>query len=181
MGASGRYTRVAIVLHWLIAIGVFAQFALGWSMLDIPKSPPGMRAWWFNVHKSIGLTLGLFIIARIAWRAAHPAPDLPSELPRWQRLAAAASHAGLYVCMAVMPVSGYLGSSFTRYPIKYWGITLPQWGWDAPVMKELYSTTHYVTVWVFMTLVCLHVLAALQHALILRDGIFWRMWPKRRN
>lgn len=180
MDPVDRYTRPAIALHWLIAIGVLAQFALGWWMIDLPKSPIGVRAWWFNVHKSVGLTLALFIIARIAWRIAHSAPALPRELPRWQRLAAGASHAGLYLCMAVMPVSGYLGSSFTKYPIKYWGMALPHWGWDAPALKELCSAIHYVTVWVFMTLVCLHVLAALRHLLLLRDGIFWRMWPTPR-
>jgi cytochrome b561 len=158
-----------------------AQFALGWWMIDIPKSPPGERAWWFNLHKSNGLTLALFIITRIAWRSAHPAPALPGALPRWQRLAAGASHAGLYLCMAIMPVSGYLGSSFTKYPIIFWGIKLPQWGWDAPALKDGFSTIHYTTVWIFMALVCLHVLAALQHLLVLRDGIFWRMWPTPRT
>jgi cytochrome b561 len=181
MDPVGRYTRPAIVLHWLIAIGVLAQFALGWWMIDLPKSPLGVRAWWFNFHKSIGLTLGLFILARVAWRSAHSAPALPSELPRWQRLAALTNHAGLYLCMVLMPVSGYLGSSFTKYPIKHWGMTLPQWGWDSLALKDLCSAIHYVTVWVFMTLVCLHVLAALRHLLLLRDGIFWRMWPTPRN
>ena len=175
-----RYTRTAIVLHWLIAIGVLAQFALGWWMIGIPKDPPGLLAWWFNMHKSIGLTLGLLIVARIAWRSTHPAPELPRELPRWQRVAAGASHAGLYLCMAVMPVAGYLGSSFTKYPIKYWGVTLPHWGWDAPALKQLCSTVHYATAWVFMALVCLHVLAALTHLLARRNGIFWRMWPQQR-
>jgi len=175
------YDRVAITLHWLIAAGVFAQIALGWWMIDIPKSPPGLRAGWFNLHKSIGITLGLLILVRLAWRLTHRPPRLPPSLPAWQRAAAAFNHTLLYVCMVVMPVSGYLGSSFTKYPIKYWGYTLPRWGWDAPVLKELTSQIHYATVGIFMVLIALHVAAALRHALLGRDGVFERMWawPRR--
>ena len=180
MEEAGRYSRGAIALHWLIALGVFTQFALGWWMRDIPNDPPGVQAYWYNVHKSIGLTLFLFILARLAWRLTHRAPPLPGSVPAWQRRAAAASHRGLYLCMLIMPLTGYLGSSFTKYPIKYWGMTLPRWGWDAPALKEICSTAHYVTVWIFMTLVAIHILAALNHLLIARDGVFQRMWPVRK-
>jgi cytochrome b561 len=170
------YTRTAVVLHWLIAACVFAQISLGLWMIGIPKSPPGVRAYWFNVHKSIGITLGVLILARLLWRLAHRAPPLPGSLPAWQRIAAKVSHAGLYVCMIVMPVSGYLGSSFTKYPIKYFGYTLPHWGWDAPPLKELMSQVHYATAIVFMALIALHVAAALKHLALDRDGVFQRMW-----
>src|SRR5579862_3347911 len=86
------YTRTAVVLHWLIGICVLAQIALGLWMLTIPKSPPGVRAYWFNMHKSIGITLALLIFARLLWRLAHRAPPLPATMPDWQRSAAKASH-----------------------------------------------------------------------------------------
>ncbi len=173
-----RYTRTAIVLHWLIAAAVFAQIALGWWMIGIPKSPPGVRAWWFNVHKSIGITLGLLVLLRMLWRLAHRPPALPGALPRWQRIAARVSHASLYACMVIMPVTGYLGSSFTRYPIRYFGVTLPHWGWESPALKDLMSQIHYGAVVVFMLLIALHVAAAVQHLLIRDDGVFRRMWPQ---
>ena len=176
MAPTDRYSRFAVALHWIMALGVLTQILLGWWMIEIPKSPPGLRAYWFNVHKSIGITLGLLAIVRIGWRFARPAPALPDHLPAWQRTAAVASHAGLYVCMMVMPLAGYLGSSFTKYPIKYWGVTLPHWGWDAPALKEICSTVHYAAAWGFMGLVTLHVLAALMHVLVKRDGVFQRMW-----
>jgi len=78
-----------------------------------------------------------------------------------------------------MPLSGYLGSSFTRYPIKVYGATLLHWGWDAPALKELCSQVHYATVWILMALVAVHVGAALKHLLVERDAVFWRMWPWR--
>jgi cytochrome b561 len=173
--AHDRYTRVAMILHWVIALGVLGQIAFGWWMIEIPKSPPGVRAYWFNIHKSIGITLGLLIIVRVIWALTHRAPPLPDHIPAWQKLASKVSHVALYVCMIVMPLSGYLGSSFTKYPIKYWGHTLPNWGWDAPAYKDICSDVHQITVIVFMTLIAIHIAAAIKH-MIARDGVIQRMW-----
>lgn len=170
------YTRTAIVLHWLIAAFVFVQISLGLWMIGIPKAPPGIRVYWFNVHKSIGITLGAIILVRLLWRLTHRAPPLPASVPQWQRIAAKSSHVMLYVCMITMPLSGYLGSSFTKYPIIYWGMRLPHWGWEAPALKELCSQVHFVTVIVFITLIAIHVSAALKHLLVDRDDVFQRMW-----
>jgi cytochrome b561 len=167
------YDRTAVLLHWGIGAAVLGQLALGWWMLDIPKGPDGVRAWWFNLHKSIGMALGLLILLRAGWRITHAAPALP--LPGWQRSAAAASHAGLYACMLVMPLSGYLGSSFSKYPIRVFGAALPHWGWDWPAAKQLLAAVHETAAWAFSVLLCLHIAAALWHALR-ADGIFRRMW-----
>jgi cytochrome b561 len=147
-------------------------------MITIPKSPPGVRAGWFNVHKSIGITLAVLILARLIWRLMHRAPPLPATMPKWERIAAKANHFLLYACMILMPVSGYLGSSFTKYPILYWGIKLPQWGWDSPQLKDLMSQVHLTTVVIFIALIALHIAAALKHWLVDRDGIVERMWFK---
>jgi cytochrome b561 len=176
-----RYTAVAVTLHWLIAALVLAQLALGWWMIDIPKEPPGQRAYWFNLHKSIGMTIALLVLVRIAWRLRHPAPALPSSVPAWQRRAAAVSHAMLYACLLGMPLAGLLGSTFSGYPIKYFGITLPAWGYKSAPLKELFSSIHLGFAWVFMALIALHAAAALKHLLVDRDAVFWRMWPVRRD
>ena len=174
MGEAERYTRVAIVLHWLIAIGVLGQITFGWWMIDIPKQPVGVRAYWFNIHKSIGITLGFLILLRIVWRLSHGVPLLPAHIPAWQRMAAKASHFMMYMCMIIMPVSGYLGSSFTKYPIKYWGYTLPHWGWESAVLKDICSQVHHTTVIVFMILIAIHWAAAVKHMLA-RDGVIQRI------
>ena len=173
------YTRTAVILHWLIGVCVIAQITLGLWMITIPKTPVGVRAGWFNVHKSIGITLAVLILLRLLWRFAHRAPALPSTMPPWERFAAKANHALLYLCMIVMPVSGYLGSSFTKYPIIYFGIKLPHWGWDAPELKDLCSQVHFVTVTIFIALIVIHIAAAVKHWLIDRDGVVERMWFTR--
>lgn len=173
---SPVYARTAVVLHWLIGVCVLAQITLGLWMISIPKTPIGVRAGWFNVHKSIGITLAALILVRVLWRLVHRAPPLPATMPKWERIAAKVNHFLLYACMIVMPVSGYLGSSFTKYPILYWGIKLPQWGWDAPGLKDLCSQVHLTTVIIFIALIVLHIAAAIKHWLVDRDGVAGRMW-----
>lgn len=177
MDPNRRYHPVSRALHWLVAALVFGQIALGFWMLSIPKSPPGLRADWFNVHKSIGLTVAVLIIARLAWRRRHPPAPLPEAMPAWQRRAAGANHALLYALLILQPTWGYLGSTFTRYPVKYFGLTLPHWGWDSPALKDLFSALHLGTAWLLGAAIALHVAAALKHKLVDRDGVFERMWP----
>jgi cytochrome b561 len=169
-----RYDRTAIVLHWVIGLAILGQFALGWWMLDLPKGADGSRAWWFNVHKSIGMTLGALVVLRLLWRASHAAP--PLSLPGWQKLAAEVSHWGLYACMLVLPLSGSLGSLFSGYRIRYFGWTLlPNHGFASPAAKNLMAAVHETAAWTFAALVALHIAAAFWH-LLRRDGIFRRMW-----
>lgn len=170
---SARYTRVAIALHWLLAAALLYQLALGWWMVDLPKSPPGLRAGRFNWHKSIGITLFMVVLVRLSWRVSHVPPG-HEALPHWQHRAAELSHALLYACMVVLPLSGYLGSVFSGYPVKFFGLVLPQWAAAWPAGKAFMGAMHYTTVWVFMGLVAMHVGAAMWHA-VRRDGVVRRM------
>ena len=174
MPRSDRYTWTAIVLHWLIAIAVIVQFKWGWWMQDIPKQPPGARVDAYNLHKSVGLTILALMILRLLWRWRHPAPALPA-MPEWRRRVAHANHWVLYAALFVMPVAGYLGSVFSGYPVRYFGMTLPAWGVKDESLKSLCSSVHLVTSYVLFFAVVLHVAAALKHALIDRDGLLSRM------
>ena len=169
-----RYTRTAIALHWLIAVVVIIQFKWGWWMQGIPKLPPGPRVDAYNLHKSVGLTILALMAIRLVWRWRHHAPALP-HMPDWQRRLAHANHWVLYAALFVMPVAGYLGSVFSGYPVKYFGMTLPAWGPKDESLKNLCSTIHLVTSFVLFFAVVLHVGAALKHALIDRDGLLSRM------
>jgi cytochrome b561 len=176
--AMTRYTKTAVVLHWLVAGVVFGQFAFGWLMQQIPKSPPGMRADAFNFHKSIGLCLLALMLVRLGWRIAHRPPALPA-MPRWRSRAAKANQAALYGALIVMPTAGYLGSVFSGYPVKWFGITLPAWGGDVPWLKSLMSEVHLATSFVLLVLVVAHLGAAFEHAWR-GDGIVSRMTLPRR-
>jgi cytochrome b561 len=176
-GGEG-YTGVARALHWLLAALIFGQIAFGWYLQSVPRKTPA-RTVYVNLHKSTGLTLGLLILMRLGWRLTHPAPPLPSSVPTWERIAARASHIGLYACMLVMPAAGYLASNFSKFGVNLFNsVLLPPWGVDDRRIYALFNTIHVVTSYVLVGLIALHVAAALRH-LYLRDGVFKRMWPQR--
>jgi cytochrome b561 len=174
MPTCERYTRFAVFLHWLVAAIVAAQFALGWLMQEIAKQPPGPRAAAFNLHKSIGLVILALMLARIAWRLGHPPPAFP-PMPRWQALAARANHALLYVLLLAMPVAGYLGSAFSGYPVRFWGIVLPSWAARDNAIKDAMSDIHLAAAWLLAAAVAVHLAAVAKHVLVDRDHILRRM------
>ena len=176
--APARYTAVAVALHWLVAVLLIAQFAWGWAMQQIPKQPPGFRADAFNLHKSVGLVLLALMLVRLGWRLRHPPPPL-TGLPAWQRRLATGTHRLLYLCLVVQPVAGYLGSVFSGYPVKWFGLTLPAWGWHSVALKDAMSTVHLANSFVLLALVLLHVAGAVRHALA-GDGYVRRMLWRRR-
>ena len=143
-------------------------------MLDIPKQPVGPRVDAFNLHKSIGLTIFALMAARLAWRIAHRPPSLPT-MPRWQARLAHGNHIALYVLLVVQPVIGYLGSEFSGFPVKYFGVTLPSWAGKNVALKEWLSGAHLMVSWLIGLTVLLHVAGALKHALVDRDGLLARM------
>jgi cytochrome b561 len=176
-----RYTLMARTLHWVVAIAVFGQLALGFWMKTLPNGT-GVQAQWFNLHKSIGLTVGGIILLRLLWRWSHPPPPMPEFIPAWQRATARFVHAMIYVCLIIIPLSGYLGSSFTRYPVRYFGYPLPRWAPESPALKELCSQIHLVAVSILIVLVAVHIAKVLKHALLDRDEVFQRMgWTTRKR
>ena len=174
MEPIGRYSRVAIALHWIVAVLVTAQFALGWLMQQIAKQPPGPRAEAFNLHKSIGLTLLLLMALRALWRAYHRPPAFP-PMPRWQARAATTTHWVLYATLIALPLTGYLGSEFSGYPVKLFGLALPSWAGKYPQGKEAMEVAHLALGWVLAGAVTLHLAGVVKHVLIERDALLARM------
>lgn len=174
--AGVSYTRTAITLHWLIAVCVFGQILFGWFLREIPRGTPE-RAFYVNLHKSVGLTLALLIFFRLFWRLQHPPPLLPTSMPAWERVIATVSHRALYACMLIMPISGYIASNFSKWGVKYFNVlVLPPWGIDDAGIYAVFNGIHVGTSYAFVALIGVHVLAALSHVLR-RDRILQRMWP----
>jgi cytochrome b561 len=174
-----RYSNTAIALHWLLAAGILFQIGLGWYLGEVPRGTPA-RTVWVNFHKSVGLTLGALILVRLIWRLAHRPPPLPESMPAWERVAARANHALLYVCMVTMPVAGFAASNFSKFGVKYFGLVqIPPLGIDDQQIYAVFQGIHVGTSYLFVALIGLHVAAALKHLLIDRDGIVRRMWPAR--
>lgn len=176
MEPAGRYSKTAVVLHWLLVVALVVQVGLGWQLEGIPRGAAA-RALYVNFHKSTGMIIGLIILLRLYWRLSRPAPPLPDVMPGWERAAAHGSHVLLYLCMIVMPLSGYVASNFSKFGVNFFNaIKLAPWGAENPAVYKALNATHVVTSYLFVAVIALHVLAAVRH-LVKRDGIFSRMWP----
>jgi cytochrome b561 len=168
-----HYTRTAVSLHWLMAAFIPAALFMGWTMTDMAISPAKLAL--YNYHKWLGVTILALALLRICWRLTHRAPPL-LPMARWQRLAAYAGHAMLYVLLLAVPVSGWCYSNATGYPIVYLGwVPLPDLvGRDKALAAQLVEV-HETLAIALVVLVVLHVLAALQHHFIHKDGTLRRM------
>ncbi|HZZ12493.1 MAG TPA: cytochrome b [Paraburkholderia sp.] len=174
---TNRYSGPAIALHWLIAVLIIGGFYLGWIMTDIPGFTP-TKLKYFSWHKWIGVTIFVLAVVRVLWRATHRAPALDDATPTWQKAAAHLVHGVLYALMLAIPLSGYFYSSAAGIQVVYLGIVpLPTLIGPDQALKASLRTVHVLLNYTLLVLVGLHVLAALKHQFIDRDGLLARMMP----
>ena len=171
------FNNTAILLHWAVAFLLMTQFLIGLDMVDIPKGPDSSRPFWFNTHKSIGIVLGCLILFRLYWRLRSGVPASPVGSPSWERIAANLSHMTLYFCMILMPISGLVGSLFSKYDLLFFGIKIPKFFEHDPLIKEVTTNIHQWTAYIFLAIICIHILGAVKHLVIDCDGVFERMMP----
>jgi cytochrome b561 len=170
-----RYTSTAILLHWLIAILIVGSAMAGLYMVELKLSPWKLKL--YSWHKWAGVTIWLLVVARMLWRLTHRPPELP-PMPAWQRAASTATHALLYVLMLVIPITGWLFSSASGFPVVYFGVVqLPDLVQKNKELAELFQTWHAVLNYTMFAVVGLHVLAAVKHHLVDRDTVLHRMLP----
>lgn len=175
-----RYSSVAILFHWTIALLVIVNLIIGIGH----ESIPALRA-WMPGHKAIGITVLVLTLARLAWRLAHRPPALPGSVTPAERRAAHAAHWGLYTLMVLMPLTGWMmvsgpGPGPAR-PLSWFGV------FDVPLLpvgkaaSGLGANAHGVLGWLMLALVVLHIAGALRHHFLLRDATLARMAPVLRT
>jgi cytochrome b561 len=177
VGAVARYTRTAVVLHWLLALMILGSFAMGLYMTDLPISPARLKL--INWHKWAGVTILALSALRLLWRLTHrPPADLP--MPAWQRRTAHATHLLMYALFFAVPLAGWAYSSAAGFPVVWFGVLpLPDW---VPVDRALAETLkglHRALAYTLAASVALHVAATLKHHLVDRDALLQRMRLKR--
>ena len=114
-----RYSTLAMLLHWLLAVALVGSFAVGLYMADLPFSP--LRLKLYNWHKWAGITILTLSLLRLLWRLTHRPPSLPAAIagamPRWQLQAFHATHIALYALFFIVPLVGWAYSSAAGFPI----------------------------------------------------------------
>ena len=175
-----RYSTVAIVLHWLLALVIMVMFGVGIYMTDLPISPQRLKL--YNWHKWAGVTFLALTLLRLVWRLTHRPPALPAAItrtmPGWQHRAYHATHHLMYLLFFAVPLVGWAYSSAAGFPIVWFGqIPLPNL---LPVNKELaelIKPLHKYLALALMALAGLHIAAAVKHQLVDRDRLLGRMLP----
>jgi cytochrome b561 len=168
-----HYTRTAVALHWTIAGLILAALFVGWTMTDMQISPLRLKV--YNYHKWIGVTILTLALIRLVWRLTHAAPEL-LPMPRWQRLVAKGGHALLYVLMLAVPLAGWIYSNAAGYRVVYLGkVPLPNLVERSKALADAWVQVHHALAMILAVLIGLHVLAALHHQFIVRDGTLRRM------
>lgn len=173
-----RYSTGAIAFHWIIALLIALNFALAWIAEDLPKEQAGAM---MGNHKAIGITVLLLTVARILWRLTHRPPAFLTSLQPWEAMLARVTHALFYVLMIGLPLAGWLmhsaysgGAPVNAFGLfSYPGLPLAADKAGAHTAGEV----HEVLATAMLVLAGLHVLGALKHQFLDRDGSLARMLP----
>jgi cytochrome b561 len=182
-----RYATTAIWLHWTIAALIVAQIALGWIMNEVVADHTPAQDELEGIHISLGLTILLLVLLRIAVRLTHRPPPQPVGMGGWERVLSGLVYLVFYGLMLVMPLTGWALVSLGHDPISFWGLPWPHlpgvhalMGDPAPkASRQALKHVHvYILIWIVVISLALHVAGALKHQFDVRP-VLWRMtWLK---
>jgi cytochrome b561 len=163
-------------LHWTVALLILVQIGLGFAAALWRLSP--LKLELFVWHKSTGMLILALMLARLAWRLANRSPTLPRDTPDWERRAAHASHAALYVLAIALPLSGWVINSAAAVPFSvFWLVPLPSIVAPDEHVEELAKLVHFSLLVALCLVLAVHIGAALRHHLIKRNDVLRRMLP----
>lgn len=165
-----RYGLVTRILHWTMAVLVLLQFVKFGDRI-------GDGDYWLvqtvgGWHTSIGTLLLVLVLVRIAWaftqRRRRPVNDPALAI------FVTAGHVMLYAALLALPVLGLLIMFGGGYGHAAFGIGLfpagEEVGW-----AQVWGSLHSPLAWLLAIAVVVHILAALYHHLVRRDGVLRRM------
>jgi cytochrome b561 len=174
-----RYSNIAVTFHWVVVALVLTQVVIGFTFAELlPRGP--QRAELFTWHKTLGATILLLTLARLAYRLRNPPPPFPPELPRWRRIVAVWNHRLFYVMLILLPLTGLIAVSDGA---KSWftplvgGIPLPVVPGISEETGEMSGDVHVVLVLTTIALLLLHVGAAIYQQFFVHERTAGRMPP----
>lgn len=179
--SPAKYDKVAIAIHWLAAILMIIMVFFGEDLMEGEKVAAAAAAGSFlpSLHVSLGSAILILTLVRIGWRLTNPPPELPATMAPWEVTVTKVVHGLFYLLMIVLPLTGWLATpDFLR---ENGGVALSVFGLfplpGAPDIGEFVGGIHNLGSKAAMALIILHVLAALKHQFVNRDGLLARMSP----
>lgn len=183
--AANRYTSVAIILHWIMAVSFLLMLGSGFVMenVEIAKS---LKFNMFQWHKSLGLLLLAAFVLRLIWRLLHKPPAYKFHMPRWEAIAAKGGHVLLYVLMFIMPLSGWIMVSSSSYGLPTIIFGLFEWphipkiaGNDA--INGASREVHTILAIIVALVIAGHVAAVIKHYVMDKQNLLTRMWWSKKE
>lgn len=171
-----RYSKGAMIFHWTIAILVIMNWRIAETAhhLEMPE-----KAAVYGYHKAWGMLILALSVGRLLWRWTHKRPPLSSDMAGWEKTLAKTIHFIFYVLLIALPLGGWLASSLSRNPIDFFGMfTIPMLpvGENKDLAGSIFDA-HATAGSIFIYLIALHILGALKHTFIDKDGTLWKMLP----
>ena len=172
-----RYHGSLIALHWVLALLVLVELALGSTFLihtanDVPEKLMALRN-----HMVAGILILILTVIRLLVRlkTTHPAPAYGEHA--WLNRFTELGHYALYLLPLVMSISGLVIAAQTDLPrVVFEGLGQLPTNFDGLAARAV----HGIAATLLILFVVGHVLAALYHQFIRKDGLLGRMWPSRK-
>jgi cytochrome b561 len=170
-----RYGAAAILLHWLIALLIIAEFAMGLYMTGL-NYYNNMYNILPHLHESIGVVLAALILLRIIWAVVNPRPATGSGVAHWEHLVSRAVHLAMHGLMVAVVCLGYLWSTAEgdSVPVFNW-FELPAFFSRIASQEDRFAFWHYWLAWTIISLAAFHAIGALKHHFVDRDETLKRM------
>ncbi len=168
-----RYDTPTILLHWLTAILVVAQWCVGQTIDWVPKGQG--RENYVGLHLTIGVLVTVVLLSRLTWRATA-GRRLPPADPPFLNVIAKATHWGLYLLLAIVVALGITTAFAQGSPI-FTLAHLPSFAADNRPLRQAWTGWHGTIADVLLCLAGLHATAALFHQYVLRDRLIQRLLP----
>lgn len=167
-----KYNLPMRIMHWLSGgLFIFAMI-LGFLLANTEILKANFST-YINLHKSFGISVFVLVILRIIIRIYSEKPTI-SASNKLEEYLSTTVHYGLYLCLILIPLTGYICSSFARYGNGFNFFNLFQIPYIFNASKQ-YSTifyqAHKITNYIALILVGLHLLGTLKHYIFDKENI----------
>jgi len=180
--AEEEWGGVAKAFHWTMALLIIGSSIFILHVNDSTwwfKSTPLIFIQYIHWHKVFGLLALALVLLRLLWRRREVLP-VTCELTPFEQKWSHRAHVALYVLMIAVPLSGWISSSLFGSPTKVFGL------FEIPPITPKYKPalpaaywTHFALSWALLTLIVLHIGAALYHHFVRKDRVLRAMLPRR--
>jgi cytochrome b561 len=170
---TSSWGAVSRWFHWILGAAILCMIAYGWWMNHIPARAD--KLFYRQIHADIGYLLLLLTVVRLIWRSVNPTPEL--DMSRWEKIAAAVSHWGLYLLTIVVGMLGWAmaGARAPDYSSWFGLFNVPQFTSVNKAAANTFEENHILFAYALLALIVLHVAAAAWHHFVKRDRVTMRM------